>query len=113
MSKTHWRKVAGKEYLIGEELDGKDIKVTIEAVKIMEIQNQQGKEKKPVMSFKGSTRKLVLNVTNMKTIAKEVGSSYVEDWAGKEITLTPVQGKFFGVDQEVIRIKQDFSNIKV
>jgi len=56
---------------------------------------------------------LVLNVTNMKSIAKIAGSNYIEDWAGVEITLIPVKGVFFGESQEVVRIKKDVSNIKV
>lgn len=113
MSKTHWRTIAGKEYLVGEELNGKEVKVTINEVKVELLQNVKGKEKKPVASFKGTDRKLVLNVTNMKSIAKVLGTSFIEDWANKEIILIPVKGRFFGEEQEVIRIKQDYSNIKI
>ena len=112
MSKTHWRAIAGKEYLIGEELDGKEVTLTIKEVVQEELQNQKGKEIKPVASFVGTDRKLVLNVTNMKAIAKVLGTPYIDDWAGKQITLKPVKGRFFGEDQTVVRIKQDYSNIK-
>ncbi len=112
-NKTHWRTIAGKEFLVGEELAGKDVTLTINEVKIEELRNKQGKENKPVMSFIGTERKLVLNVTNMASIAKALGSSFIEDWSDQKITLTPVKGRFFGEDQEVIRIKQDFSKIKV
>lgn len=111
--KTHWRKIAGKEFLIGEMLDGKEVTLTIDHATQEEVQSQKGKEKKAVIYFKGTTQKMVANVTNMKAIAKELGSPYVEDWAGKQITLIPVSGRFFGEEQEVIRIKQNFKSIKV
>lgn len=111
--KTHWRAIAGKEYLVGEELNSKEVALTIEKAVVETLQNQKGTEEKPVLSFVGTDRKLVLNVTNMKTISKVLGSPYVEEWAGQKITLMPVKGRFFGEDQDVIRIKQDFSHIKV
>ncbi len=111
--KTHWRTVAGKEFLVGEELNNKDVTLTIKNVAIEEVQNKQGKEKKPVASFVGTPKKLILNVTNMKSIAKVLKTPFVEDWAGKQITLTPVKGRFFGEDQEVVRIKMDYSQVKV
>jgi len=111
--KTHWRTVAGKEYLVGEELNDKDVTLTIDKVTVEELQNAKGKENKPVMTFEGTDRKLVLNVTNMKTIAKVLKTSYIEEWAGQQITLTPLKGRFFGEDQTVIRIKQDLTKIKI
>jgi hypothetical protein len=30
---------------------------------------------------------MILNRTNAKTISKLLGSSYVEDWSGKRVTL--------------------------
>jgi hypothetical protein len=113
MKKTHWRQIAGKEFLIGEMLNGQDTTLTIKEVKIEELQNKAGKENKPVISFEKTDYKLVLNVTNMKTIAKVLGTPYIEEWAGQNITLTPIKGRFFGEEQEVIRIKQNFQNVKV
>jgi len=113
MSKTHWRKIAGKEFLVGEMLDGKDIKLTIKEVRQEEIQNIKGKETKPVCYFHKTDQKLVLNVTNMKAISQVLGSPFIEEWAGKEITLTTIRGRFFGEDQEVIRIKKDIQKLNV
>jgi len=113
MSKTHWRKIAGKEYLVGEQLDGKDVTLTIKAVVQEELQNAKGKETKPVITFEKTDLKLVVNVTNMKSIARVLGTPYVEEWAGQEITLTPLKGTFFGEEQEVVRIKHNFKNVKV
>jgi hypothetical protein len=113
MSKEHWRILAGKEYLIGEMLDKKEVTLTIERVERTEIQNQKGKETKPVAFFKGTNQRLVLNVTNMAAIADCLKTPYPEEWVGKQITLIAVQGTFFGKNQEVIRIKKDFSKVKM
>ncbi len=113
MTKTHWRIVAGKEYLVGEMLNDKEVILTIEKVERIEIQNQKGKEIKPVAFFKGTEQRLVLNTTNMRSIAKALKTPFIEEWAGKQITLIPVQGRFFGEDQTVIRIKTDIKNIKI
>ncbi len=105
MTKTHWRLAAGKEYLVGEMLDSKEITLTIEKVERIEIQNQKGKEIKPVAFFKGTEQRLVLNVTNMAAIAQELGTPYIEEWSGQKIILRPVDGVFFGKKQIAIRIK--------
>ena len=105
MNKTHFRKLLGKEFLTGEELDGKDVELTIKTASQEEVQGQKGKENKLVLSFEKTDRKLILNITNAKAIAKIAGSGFVEDWPGKPITLTPIKGVFFGEAQEVIRIK--------
>ncbi len=109
--KTHWRTIAGKEYLVGEELNGKEVTLTIEKVELTEIRNQKGVETKPVAFFVGTEKKLVLNVTNMKAITRALKTGYIEDWAGKQITLIPQSGRFFGVQQEVIRIKTDINSL--
>ena len=111
--KEHWRNLMGKEFLVGEELDGKDVTLTIKSVSIEELQNAKGKDKKPVMSFEGTDRKVVMNITNMKAVAKTLKTPYYQEWIGKQNTLTPVEGFFFGEQQTVIRIKQDFSNVKI
>lgn len=110
--KEHWRQLVGKEFLIGEELGGKDVTLTIKELKLEMLQNVKGKEEKPVLYFEKTEKKLVLNVTNMRDISKVLGTPYYADWAGRQITLTPLEGRFFGEDQTVIRIKKDYSQIK-
>lgn len=110
--KQHWRAIAGKEFLIGEEFAGKDVTLTIKSVQREQVQNQQGKENKIVARFEESDRAIILNVTNCKAITKVLGSGYIQDWVGHKITFTSVKGTFFGEEQEVIRVKQDYSSIK-
>ena len=111
MNKQHFRKLLGKEFLTGEELDGKDVTLTIKTATQDDVQGQKGKEKKLVLTFEKTDRKLILNITNAKAISKVAGSGFVEDWIGVPITLMPVKGVFFGEAQEVIRIKQEHKKL--
>ena len=111
-TKTHWRILAGKEYLVGEMLNGKELTLTIKKVEVEELQSERGKEEKPVISFDGTSQKLVVNNTNLKAIADTLQTPYVNEWIGKEITLIPVKGRFFGKEQEAIRVKKDLTKIK-
>lgn len=115
--KTHWRQVAGKEYLVGEQLNGKETTLTIKNVVKEDVLNLQETiknkgekvyDKKAVMYFEKTDLKLVMNVTNLKTTSKVLGSKFVQDWIGKQITLIPVTAKFYGEVSEVIRIKEIF-----
>ncbi len=110
-NKTHWRILAGKEYLVGEMLDGKELTLTIKNVETEELQSERGLEKKPVITFEGTNQKLVANNTNLKIIAENLKTPYVNEWVGQKITLTAVKGRFFGKEQEAIRVKKDLTKI--
>ena len=103
--KTHWRKMAGKEFIVGEMLDGKDVTMTIKTVTIEELQSQKGTEKKVVATFEEADMKIVLNVTNMKSIAEKIGSGFVQDWIGKKVTFYPTKITAFGKTTEAIRVR--------
>ena len=120
--KTHWRKLAGKHNLVGEMLNNKDVTLTIlkavneNVINIQKTKKNDGEpvyDKKAVLYFVGTDQKLILNTTNMKSISKVLGTPFIEDWENRQITLTPLHGKFFGEMQDVIRIKQDYSQVKV
>lgn len=49
---------------------------------------------------------MILNKTNCKAIAKAVGSPYMEDWAGKKVSIYISKVKAFGDMVEAIRIRE-------
>ena len=104
-SKKHWRAYAGKEFLVAEEFGGKDITLTISEVVQEELQNAQGKEKKLVLKFAETDRKIACNVTNAKAISEVVGSGFIQDWIGQKITFYAVKISAFGKQQEAIRVR--------
>lgn len=107
-ARTHYKAMYDKEYLGSWELPpGRDITVTIEAVKGGELTAIGGKKnKKPIISFVGKEKKFVCNVTNAKTIAAMYGN-FVEEWKGKRITLFVSQTRdpSTGGDIDCIRVR--------
>ena len=85
--KTDYRSLYGKEWLGAWDLQDKDVNVTIVSCAGGELTAVGGrKSKKPVLTIKGTDKKIALNATNGKTIAALYGK-HVEGWAGKRITL--------------------------
>ena len=85
---TDYRALYGKDYVGAWDIpDGKDVTLTITAVKGGELTSVGGrKSKKPLLSFKGTEKKLAVNSTNGKTIASMYGK-FIEDWVGKKIAI--------------------------
>lgn len=84
---TDYRSLYGKEWIGSWDIQDKDVTVTITAVTGGELTSVGGrKSKKPVISMRGTDKKLALNATNGKAIARMYGN-LVEAWIGKRITL--------------------------
>jgi len=76
-------------YLKKEDLQGKDVTVTIEDIEPGHELAKGGtgkKEKKPVLFFVGKAKMMVLNKENKTTLVELYGGR-VADWIGKRITL--------------------------
>lgn len=103
----HWKKTTNPDYLGAYAFDdGKDMIVQVKDVKIESIQNQQGKEDKPVLFFEGNVKPLILNKTNMKTIEAVTGSPYFDGWVGKKLQLYVTQVSGFGTITDAVRIRE-------
>ena len=65
------------------------VTVTIAAVAVEEFRRPDGtREHKIVLGFKGAQKRLPLNKTQAKTLARLLGDD-AEDWAGSTIILAP------------------------
>ena len=105
MSKTHWKKWNNPDYLGSYAFQpGEEKTVTIKEVKREMVQNQSGKEECTVAHFVEDVKPLILNTTNCKTISKVWGSPYVEDWAGRKITLKVKKISAFGEMVDAVRV---------
>lgn len=102
----HYRLLHPNDYVGAHDLGGQDHAVTIEAVLPKEELTMQGgkKETKPVLTFVGRKKKLVLNKTNAKAIAKLHGTD-TSNWIGKQITLYPSHTKCGKETVECVRIR--------
>lgn len=95
-----------KEHLYSYDLpQGRDVVVQIDHCEAGEIAGEKGrKSKKPMLSFVGEKKKLALNKTNGKTIAKLYGKD-TDEWAGKWITLYATTTDFGGETVDCIRVR--------
>lgn len=103
------------EYLSAEVLQGEDRTLTIARLVSEELRTDHGTEAKWVLYFREMeewhrkdssqpNRKLVLNKTNAKTIAKLHGSE-TDDWVGGKIVLFPTTCMAFGESVGCIRVR--------
>ncbi len=90
------------KWMSAKDLDGEDKVVTIRRIEEETI----AQEDKWVLYFdlRQSTKGLVLNQTNAKTIAKLHGEDS-DEWIGKSITLFPTEVDFKGDQVEAIRVR--------
>lgn len=106
-SKTHWKLLVNPDYIGAYALpNGEDLTVTIKSV-AREIVTTVGgkKEECTVVQLQGN-KPFIINATNSKSIHKLYGP-YIEDWAGKRITLYASTTKFAGELVECLRIRPD------
>lgn len=96
------------DYIAGVDiaLKGRDITLTIKEVVKGEVVDTNGKKKrKGILHFEKTDKKLVLNRTNATSIAKLYGTN-ANDWIGKKVTLYAIRDRFFGKDQDAVRIRE-------
>ena len=104
-TKTHWKQLINPEYLGAYSLgDAEDMTVTIDHVKMEEITGTQGKKDYASVAHLKDQKPMILNVTNSKSIGKLYGP-FIEDWAGKQITIYATTTKMGGEVVECLRIR--------
>ena len=86
---------------------GEEKVVTIREVKSEIVQNQNGKEECTVAHFVEDVKPLILNKTNADAIARVWGTPYIEDWAGKKITLKVKKVSAFGDMVDAVRVAKE------
>lgn len=104
-TKTHWKKLVDPRYIGAYALpNGDDITVTIERVQLENITMMGGKKEDHTICHLKGQKPMILNVTNSKSIHKLYGP-FIEDWAGKQITLFASTAKMGGELVECLRIR--------
>jgi hypothetical protein len=82
--------------------------LTIAVVEVEGLKTNRGVEKKPVVRFaefegKSPNKRLVMNKTNARAIAKLYGNE-TNEWVGKKIALFPTQCDAFGETVDCVRV---------
>ena len=91
-------------YLKHSDLQGRAVRLTILDYNIEEIGQGADKDTKPVLLFKNTSKRLVLNKTNAVTIAEMYGDE-LDDWKGKLIELYPDRTGFGGKMVDCLRVR--------
>ena len=116
MDKTHWKKLENPDYLGAYALQpNQDLIVQIKSVGQEEVYNPTNNKKETctVARFVDTTIKpMILNVTNCKTISKLYETPYIEDWAGKYISIYFAKVKAFGETVDALRIRSKAPTIE-
>lgn len=90
-------------YLKATDLKGKPVKLVIKGCKMEDL----GDDRKPVLTFKGTDKKLALNITNKNLIEEVLHSDETDDWNDKTIVLVPAKTEFQGKRVDCIRVSDD------
>lgn len=104
-------------YLSAADLKGKDQTLTIRRVIVEELKTERGSEKKPVVYFEETKaaaeragtpdkeKRMVLNKTNARMIARIYNENEIDNWRGKKITLYPQPVSVGGEMRDGLRIR--------
>ncbi len=88
-------------YIKAADLNGKTVRLKMIKVDIEKL----GEDMRPVVSFHGTDKSLVLNKTNANRITAAYGRE-TDDWIGKDIELYPEQVEFQGRLTPAIRVRE-------
>ena len=104
-NKTHWKILQNPDYIGAYWLPpGEDVTVVIDYVVREIITGTGGKKEECTVAHLRGVKPFILNTTNSKMIAKLYGN-FIEDWAGKPITLFASTTKLAGDTVECLRVR--------
>ena len=109
----HWEALIDKKYLRYFHLCEQEIEVEIENIfRFQKLVMKGGKEsRRTIIKFKNKDRPLIMNATNLESLAKILGER-PSQWIGKKVVLFPSQVTYFDaeirekVTRSCIRIKE-------
>jgi len=107
-TRTHWKKLTNPNYIGTYSLpEGQDMVLTIKDVKQEMVVGADGKQEQCVTCyFKEEAKPMIMNKTNLKMIAKLLGSDYIQDWPGHKIQIGSEKVRAFGTTTEALRVRE-------
>lgn len=104
-TRTHWKALADPRYIGAYALpNGNDLTVTIERAQREDITVDGGRKESHIIVYLKGHKPMILNATNGKSIHRLYGP-YIEDWAGKQITLFASTARLGNDVVECLRIQ--------
>ena len=105
---THWKKLTNPDYLGSYAFEpGQEMTLTISRVIREKVIGADGKSDECIVCYfrENNVRPMILNSTNCKMITKLYRTPFIEEWAGKQITIRVEQVKAFGDVVDALRVK--------
>lgn len=99
-----YRSMYDSRFVGSWDLPTRDVVLVIDRVKGEELVSVRGKNKKPVVYFRGTEKGLVLNKTNGAAIAGMYGPR-TSKWKGKPIAIYATQTSVGGETKDCIRVR--------
>lgn len=91
-------------YLKASDLKGQPATLTIAGVEMVLMEQNDGSSKeKPVLSFRGTERQMVLNVTNARMLAELFGPE-TDSWVGQQFVIASQRVSFGNRIVDAIRV---------
>ncbi len=94
------------KWLKVEDLNKKEVLVTIDRVVMEDVGSGDQAEEKPVLYFKNGKKGLPLNKTNAMTIGMVLEEEEMNLWSGHRVILYPAMTQFQGKPTPCIRVRQ-------
>lgn len=96
------------KYIKADDLQGREVTVTIDRVEMENIGQGQNQDRKPVAYFQGKQKGLVLNKTNSMNIASVYGPE-TSGWTGRQVTLFSAWVDYQGKSVQAVRVRPAFA----
>jgi len=109
-NKTHFRKIKDPNWLGSWDLMNEDgtfgkLVLTIKGAKTDKVVDHKGQSTSEAVLEFTTLKPMILNHTNVRAVAKALNTPYIEDWVGKQVTITVKQVKAFGEVHDALRIE--------
>jgi len=103
---THWKKLTNPLYIGAYDFaPGEERTLTIKSVKREMVVGPDGKKEECTVIDFAEGKPMICNTTNAKAITKAHGTPYIEEWAGKSITIYVAKVKAFGDTVDALRVR--------
>ena len=110
---THWKKLHNPDYIGAYALmngdESTELTVTIRSVSNQQITGADGKKEECTVAVLEGQKPMILNATNLKSITKVLGTPFIEQWSGRQITLYVKKVKAFGDVVDALRVRETIS----
>lgn len=107
---THWKKLYNPDYIGAYTLmqgeTSSELDVTIKNITVKQVAGEDGKKEDCTICELVGQKPMVLNATNQKMMEKIFKTPYIEQWAGKRMTLCVKRIRAFGENVDALRVKE-------